>query len=148
MAQFPFLISFIRTFKDEHSVFFLLKFVSGMELFDVIRDIGLLSTFDSQFYIGSLILALEFLHSRHVIYRDVKPENVMIDGEGYLHLIDMGAAKILKSLGRTFTIIGTPHYMAPEVIKGKGYSYSVDLWSIGVCLYEFMCGVMPYAENE
>jgi cGMP-dependent protein kinase 1 len=68
--------------------------------------------------------------------------------KGYMKLIDMGTAKFLKGKGgRTFTIIGTPHYMAPEIITGKGYSYSVDLWSIGVCLYEFMCGGVPFAED-
>ncbi|EAR84179.1 CGMP-dependent kinase 5-1 (macronuclear) [Tetrahymena thermophila SB210] len=150
MIQFPFIMNFIRTFKDDQSVYFLLKFINGLELFDVIRDIGLLSTFDSQFYVGSLILCLEYLHSRQIIYRDVKPENMMVDHTGYMYMIDMGAAKLLskgKSIGRTFTIIGTPHYMAPEIIKGKGYSYSSDLWSVGICLYEFMCGQVPYAED-
>ena len=65
-----------------------------------------------------------------------------------MKLIDMGTAKYLKGKGgRTFTIIGTPHYMAPEIITGKGYTYSVDLWSIGICLYEFMCGGVPFAED-
>ena len=65
-----------------------------------------------------------------------------------MKLIDMGTAKFLKGKGgRTYTIIGTPHYMAPEILTGKGYSYSVDLWSIGICLYEFMCGGVPYAED-
>ena len=65
-----------------------------------------------------------------------------------MKLIDMGTAKFLKGKGgKTFTIIGTPHYMAPEIITGKGYNYSVDLWSIGICLYEFMCGAVPFAED-
>lgn len=73
----------------------------------------------------------------------------MVDSEGYMQLIDMGTAKFLKNkAARTFTIIGTPHYMAPEIITGKGYSYNVDLWSIGVCLYEFMCGRVPFAEEK
>jgi len=67
-----------------------------MELFDVIRDIGLLSTQDSQFYIGTLILCMEYLHSRNIIYRDIKPENIMVDSKGYMYMIDMGTAKILK----------------------------------------------------
>lgn len=72
----------------------------------------------------------------------------MVDEKGYIKLIDMGTAKFLKGKGgRTFTIIGTPHYMAPEIITGKGYSYSVDLWSIGICLYEFMAGGVPFAED-
>lgn len=66
-----------------------------------------------------------------------------------MRLIDMGTAKVLsgKHGGRTFTIIGTPHYMAPEIISGKGYSYSVDLWSVGICLFEFLCGEVPFAED-
>jgi cGMP-dependent protein kinase len=65
---------------------------------------------------------MEFLHTNHIIYRDIKPENVMVDSKGYIKLIDMGTAKNLKNKsGRTFTIIGTPHYMAPEIIRGKGY---------------------------
>ena len=76
---------------------------------------------------------MEYLHSvHHIVYRDIKPENLMVDDKGYLKLIDMGTAKELKNQ-KTFTIIGTPHYMAPEVISGKGYNYNADLWSIGTC---------------
>ena len=127
-----------------------------MELFDVIREIGLLNTYDSQFYVGSLILCMEYLHLNNIIYRDIKPENIMVDDKvyiliyfkGFMKLIDLGTAKNLKNKnGRTHTIIGTPHYMAPEILSGKGYTYAVDLWSIGICLYEFMCGNVPYAED-
>lgn len=65
-----------------------------------------------------------------------------------MKVIDMGTAKLLPtSSSRTFTIIGTPHYMAPEIIKSKGYTTTVDLWSIGVCLFEFMCGYVPFGED-
>jgi cGMP-dependent protein kinase len=104
-----------------------------------------------------MLLAVEYLHKRKIVYRDIKPENIMIDEKGYLKLIDMGTAKILKSesgVGKTFTILGTPHYMAPEILKGKGYGLFVDLWSVGkqvvdtgVTLYEFMCGMVPYGEE-
>ena len=82
-----------------------------------------------------MILSLEYLHTYNIIYRDIKPENIMVDSKGIMKLIDMGTAKILegkRGMGnRTFTIIGTPHYMAPEIITGKGYNMLVDLWSIG-----------------
>lgn len=95
-----------------------------------------------------MILSLEYLHSLQIIYRDIKPENIMVDVTGYTKLIDMGTAKKLTGENpRTFTIIGTPHYLAPEIIQGRGYSFPVDLWSIGICLYEFMSGAVPFAED-
>lgn len=74
----------------------------------------------------------------------------MVNKDGIMQLIDMGTAKDLKNAkipGRTLTTIGTPHYMAPEIIVGKGYTYAVDLWSVGICLYEFLCGGVPYGED-
>ncbi|CAD8067231.1 unnamed protein product [Paramecium primaurelia] len=147
-ANFPLIMHFVKSFQDKNYIYFLEEYIKGMELFDVIREIGLLNTYDSQFYIGSLILCMEYLHLNNIIYRDIKPENIMVDDKGFMKLIDLGTAKNLKNKnGRTHTIIGTPHYMAPEILSGKGYTYSVDLWSIGICLYEFMCGNVPYAED-
>lgn len=133
----PFLLRFYRSFKDSSFIYFLTEYIKGCELFDTIREIGLLSRTIAKFYIASLMLCIEYLHIRNIIYRDLKPENVMVESDGYLRLIDMGTAKQLKQNSgfRTFTIIGTPHYMAPEVMQGKGYSFSVDIWSIGVLLY-------------
>eukprot|EP01017_Pseudomicrothorax_dubius_P021557 TRINITY_DN2320_c0_g2_i2.p1 TRINITY_DN2320_c0_g2~~TRINITY_DN2320_c0_g2_i2.p1 ORF type:complete len:391 (-),score=74.98 TRINITY_DN2320_c0_g2_i2:131-1303(-) len=148
MIHHPYVMQFIRTFKDDNYIYFLVEYIKGMELFDAIREIGLLNSEESQFYIGQLVLGMEHLHSNNIIYRDLKPENVMVDSKGFLRMIDMGTAKILKAkTARTFTIIGTPHYMAPEVLTGKGYSLNVDLWSIGVCLFEFMCGMVPFGEE-
>nr|CAD79354.1 cGMP-dependent protein kinase [Paramecium tetraurelia] len=147
--NFPFIMGFVRTFKDDMSIYFLVDFIRGMELFDVIRDIGLLQKPETQFYIGTMILCIEYLHSKSIVYRDLKPENIMVNAQGFMYLIDLGTAKpLLKTKAcRTYTIIGTPHYMAPEIIAGKGYTFSVDLWSIGICMYEFMCGGVPFGEE-
>ena len=80
-----------------------------------------------------------------MIHRDLKPENIMITPNGYPKLIDFGSAKIVTD--RTYTILGTPHYMAPEVILGQSYDSSVDMWSLGIMLYEFLCGGVPFGEN-
>ena len=99
---------------------------------------------------------LEYLHGQNIIYRDLKPENVLTKRNGYLKLIDFGTAKLLgeeeeKDGGernfRTFTILGSPHYMAPEVIEGKGYSYAVDIYSLGVLFYEFIAGCLPFGQD-
>ena len=121
----PFIMKLIKTSKDEKRIYFLTEHVRGTDLFDVLREMGLLSNEDSMLYIASLIEVLEYLHERDIIYRDLKPENIMIDYEGYLKLIDFGTAKILS--GRTFTVVGTPHYMAPEIIIGKGYGSPADI---------------------
>ena len=84
------------------------------------------------------MMFLESMHSKNIIYRDLKPENVMVSEDGYLKFIYMGTCKQLPlKLGtkKTFTIIGTPNYMAPEIISGKGYGYTVDLWSLGIVIY-------------
>lgn len=145
----PLTVGFVRSFKDNRHVFLLLEYIKGFELYDGIREIGLLTKPIASFYIGSLLLSLEYLHLKNIIYRDLKPENVMVDSTGYLKLIDMGTAKQLTQQKnfRTYTKIGTPHYMAPEVMLGKGYSFDVDLWSLGILLFEFLCGSLPFAED-
>lgn len=125
----------------------------GEDLYDILKTIGLLSTEDSQFYTASIILILEYFAEKSVICRDIKPENFMVDHQGYLKLINLPTAKILEkdtfgNMKKTFTIIGTPHYMAPDIVIGKGYNNLVDLWSLGICVYEFLCGVLPFGDSS
>lgn len=140
------IMKLVKTFKDRHRVYFLMELVRGMDLFDGLRSLGLVKEADSRFYAACLLLIMEHLHERNIVYRDLKPENVVIDHTGYLKLVDFGTAKVLE--GRTFTLIGTPHYMAPEAILGKGYGLAVDLWSTGAMLFEFLTGVVPFGEGE
>ena len=87
-----------------------------------------------------MITLLEYFLAQEIVVRDLKPDNFIIDEQGYLNLISLGSAKCIRDLHRTSTVIGTPHYMAPEVVLGKEYNEMVDLWAVGVMLYEFMVG--------
>ena len=142
----PFIVKLVKTMKDKQYIYFLMDYIKGKELFDVIRDIGLLNKFQTQFYGASIMLAIQYLHERKFIFRDIKPENIMVLENGFIKLIDFGTAKAITD--KTKTIIGTPHYMAPEVILGEGYSFKVDCWSVAICMYEFMCGGVPVGENH
>jgi cGMP-dependent protein kinase len=135
----------VKYMKNENFIFFLMEYIKGKELWEVIRDIGLLNKEQTQFYSGSMLLAINYLHKKKVIYRDIKPENIMVNDIGYIKIIDFGTVKEIKE--RTSTIIGTPHYMAPEIVKGGGYTFQVDIWSIAVCMYEFFCGKLPFADD-
>ena len=141
----PFIVKLVKTLKDKNYIYYLMDYIKGKELYEVLLEIGLLSKFQTQFYIGSIMLAVKYLHERKFIFRDIKPENIMVLTNGYIKLIDFGTAKVLKD--KTNSIIGTPQYMAPEVIMGDYYSYEIDYWSIGVCLYEFYCGNIPFGES-
>ena len=141
----PFIMKMVKYLKDDHYIFFINEYIKGKELWDVIRDIGLLNKEQTQFYVASMLLAINHLHKKKIIYRDIKPENVMVNVKGYIKIIDFGTVKEIED--RTSTVIGTSHYMAPEITKGEGYSFQVDIWSIAICMYEFFCGKVPFGED-
>ena len=141
----PFIMKMVKYLKNESYIFFINEYIKGKELWDVIRDIGLLNKEQTQFYIASMLLAINHLHKKKIIYRDIKPENVMVNVKGYIKIIDFGTVKEIED--RTSTVIGTSHYMAPEITKGEGYSFEVDIWSIAICMYEFFCGKLPFGEE-
>ena len=141
----PFIMKMVKYLKNENYIFFIEEYINGKELWEVIRDIGLLTKEQTQFYSASILCAIDYLHKKKIIYRDIKPENIMVTESNYIKVIDFGTVKEINE--RTSTIIGTPHYMAPEIIKGAGYSFQVDVWSIAVCMYEFYCGGLPFGED-
>jgi cGMP-dependent protein kinase len=141
----PFIMKMVKYLKNDNYIFFINEYIKGKELWEVIRDIGLLNKEQTQYYGGSILLAIDYLHKQKIIYRDIKPENVMVSIKGYIKIIDFGTVKEIQD--RTSTIIGTSHYMAPEITKGEGYSFQVDIWSIAICMYEFFCGKLPFGED-
>jgi cGMP-dependent protein kinase len=141
----PFIMKMVKYLKNETHIFFITEYIRGKELWDVMRDIGLCDKSQTQFYGASMLSAINYLHQHHYIYRDLKPENIMINEKGYIKIIDFGTVKEIKD--RTTTNVGTPQYMAPEMVNGTGYSFQVDMWAIAICMYELFCGKVPFGED-
>ncbi|OMJ90834.1 hypothetical protein SteCoe_6701 [Stentor coeruleus] len=140
------IVKLVRTYKDNLRIYFLMEFIRGIDLFDLQSKLSLIPEDDCQFFVACIVLILEFLHKNDIIYRDLKPENLLVDEEGYIKTIDFGSAKIVK--GKTYTSLGTPHYMAPEIMTGVGYTNSIDWWSLGIIIYEMLEGIVPFGQNE
>ncbi|XP_034230574.1 cAMP-dependent protein kinase catalytic subunit 1-like [Thrips palmi] len=145
-VNFPFIVSLVTSFKNFNYVFLVMPFVPGGEMFSYLRRVGKFGEDQARFYAAQVVLSFEYLHNVDLIYRDLKPENILLDDRGYVKLADLGFCKVVK--GRTWTLCGTPEYLAPELILSKGYGKSADWWSFGVLLYEMAAGFAPFHGSE
>ncbi|KIS71219.1 cAMP-dependent protein kinase catalytic subunit [Mycosarcoma maydis] len=138
----PFLVNMIASFQDSKNCYMLMEYVVGGEIFSYLRRAGHFSADVARFYISTIVLAIEYLHSNKVVYRDLKPENLLIDSNGYTKITDFGFAKEVED--RTWTLCGTPEYLAPEIIQCSGHGSAVDWWSLGILLFEMLAGYPPF----
>ena len=142
--DYPFLVGMVFCFQTEERVYFVLPFLQGGELFQHLRKYKYFPEKNVQFYASIIGLSLEYLHKRGIVYRDIKPENILLEKDGYLKLIDFGMAKILKDDEKTNSFCGTPEYLAPEIITGEGHNRMADWWSYGTLVYEMLFGIPPF----
>jgi serine/threonine protein kinase len=142
----PFIVKMAGITQDNRFLFIGMEFVAGGELFTYLRKVVRFPKMQASLYAAQVTSMFEYLHSNNVIYRDLKPENLLIDNDGYLKLTDFGFAKIVES--RTYTLCGTPEYIAPEIILNKGHGKGVDWWTLGVLIFEMMAGIDPFNDSD
>ncbi len=145
LVEHPFLIRMWGTFQDSRNLFMVMDFIEGGELFSLLRKSQRFPNPVAKFYAAEVILAIEYLHSHNIIYRDLKPENILLDRNGHIKITDFGFAKEVETV--TWTLCGTPDYIAPEVITTKPYNKSVDWWSLGILIYEMLAGYTPFYDQ-
>ena len=144
----PFIVQLVGfNFEDPKYIYFVLEYVQGGELFTLLRTKGTFPVPQTKFYVAHIITIFEYLHSKNIVYRDLKPENILINKNGYLKLTDFGFAKILEN-EKTYTLCGTPEYLAPEIILNKGHGKAVDWWTLGILLYEMLVGIDPFSDDD
>ncbi|KAF2218199.1 kinase-like domain-containing protein [Elsinoe ampelina] len=144
-VKHPFLITLWGTFQDSKNLYMVMDFIEGGELFSLLRKSQRFPNPVAKFYAAEVTLALDYLHSHNIIYRDLKPENLLLDRHGHLKITDFGFAKEVPDI--TWTLCGTPDYLAPEVVSSKGYNKSVDWWSLGILIFEMLCGFTPFWDS-
>jgi len=147
LLEHPFIIKLHSTMQDQQKCYFLLELSPGGELFKLLKNQPRFSHDRVRFYTASVALAFEHMHDRGIIYRDLKPENILLNQDGYVKMTDFGLCKIVGNR-KTFTLCGTPDYLAPEVVRGEGHDYGVDWWTLGILVFEMLTGDTPFQDHD
>ena len=140
----PNLVGMEFIFQNEYRIYFVMPFIRGGELYKIYQAKKRFNEKIVKFYAAQIVLAIGYLHSKNIIHRDLKLENILVDSNGYLKIIDYGLAKILKNNEEATSFCGTPEYISPELVEKKAYDKNVDWWAVGVLIYEMLIGVTPF----
>jgi len=144
----PFINSLFCTFRDGDRIYLCMAYSAGGELFTYLRRRKRFDQDTARFYAAEMTLIFEFLHENlGIVYRDLKPENILLDAKGHIKLVDFGFAKKIGNK-ETYTLCGTPEYLAPEVIKNTGHGMGTDWWALGILIYEFLVGQPPFWDKD
>uniref|UniRef100_A0A182MBA8 cGMP-dependent protein kinase n=1 Tax=Anopheles culicifacies TaxID=139723 RepID=A0A182MBA8_9DIPT len=147
-CQSPFICRLYRTYKDTKFVYMLLEACMGGEVWTILRDRVTFEDSTAKFIVACVLQAFDFLHARGIVYRDLKPENLLLDARGYAKLVDFGFSKFIGYSSKTWTFCGTPEYVAPEIILNKGHDRSVDYWALGILIHELLTGIPPFTAAD
>jgi len=142
----PFIVNMYGSFHDTRYIFMVLEYIVGGEFFTHLRKAGRFDNEMSCFYASQIAAIFEYCHGKNIVYRDLKPENILINVDGYMKLTDFGFAKVIEH--RTYTLCGTPEYIAPEVLLNKGHGKPVDWWTLGILIYEMIVGYPPFVDED
>ncbi|KAI7892823.1 kinase-like domain-containing protein [Mucor mucedo] len=140
----PFIVQLYYAFQTNDRLYLILEYATGGELFTHMATEHMFAEDVARFYLAELLLALEHLHGLGIVYRDLKPENCLLDGEGHVLLTDFGLSKVSLEGSRTNTVCGTAEYMAPEILLELNYDKGVDFWTFGILMYEMLTGYTPF----
>ncbi|CAI2369862.1 unnamed protein product [Moneuplotes crassus] len=145
----PFIVKMYYAFQTVDKIYFILDFVNGGELYSHMVKESRFSETKTKFYAAEMVIALKTLHEAGVIYRDLKPNNVLLDSQGHIKLIDFGLSKFLEpNKEPTTSVVGTPNYIAPEILVQSEHTHMIDWWSFGVILYEMISGAPPFLDRN
>lgn len=148
-AHHPFIIQLHSAFQTACELNLVLDFCPGGELFFHLHKQGRFNEKQAKFYFAEILLGLEYLHGQDIVYRDLKPENVLLDIDGHIKITDFGLSKEhMNKRQRTYSYCGSPEYMCPEMLKKAGHGRGVDFYSLGSLLYEMLTGLPPFYDQD
>eukprot|EP00091_Calanus_sinicus_P011889 TRINITY_DN2681_c0_g1_i3.p1 TRINITY_DN2681_c0_g1~~TRINITY_DN2681_c0_g1_i3.p1 ORF type:complete len:291 (-),score=96.81 TRINITY_DN2681_c0_g1_i3:62-934(-) len=145
-VRHPFIVDLKYAFQAGNKVYLIMEYLAGGELFMQLQKERMLMEDTAIFYLCQVLLAIEHLHNIGIIYRDLKPENILLDRDGHIIITDFGFSK--RVVEETWSLCGTPEYLAPEILQPKGHNKAEDWWALGILIYEMLAGYPPFTDEN